>query len=250
MAPESPRYAGLRSNRLRVTSPPRDSVREQARKVPVYNVFVFDSRMRVPHRAPLSVSTNDLLSSPLAFGRARLGFREPLQEFRCESGNLGARIVTRHRGRTLRKGRDAPHRWVRGRSCCVNAGPSLHQLVREAASGVVFDSDSLSDVRRHGCPTSARRLRCFLPAGCTTVLAKDALERVGRNQLRAPRHLDRLDQGKHAAVEGGPADTERRGRLRARVREPLDAGHWLFGYARTAYRACSSISISRTSATS
>jgi hypothetical protein len=114
-----------RSNRLRIPPATRDSVREQARKVSVHNVLVFDSEMRVPHRAagplfgraitmglgedpqdrgeqrvwvvhfaPLSVMTNDLLSSPLVFACERFGFREPLQEFRRESRNLGPRIVT------------------------------------------------------------------------------------------------------------------------------------------------------------
>jgi hypothetical protein len=77
--------------------------------------------------------------------------------------------------------------------CRYSVGGKPTRDLAEAASGGVFGSDSLSDVRRHGCPTSARWLRRFLPASCATMLAKQTLERVDRNQLRAPRHLDRLD---------------------------------------------------------
>src|SRR5439155_3475639 len=101
-------------------------------KVSVENVLVFDSHMRVPHRAagplfgcaitmslgeypqdrgeqrirvvhfaPLGVMANDLLSPLLAFVCKRAGLREPLQEFSRDSRNLVARIVACHRGRTL-----------------------------------------------------------------------------------------------------------------------------------------------------
>jgi hypothetical protein len=55
------------------------------------------------------------------------------------------------------------------------------------------------------------------------VLGKHTLELVDGNQLRAPRHLDRLDQREDATVEGRPADAESCGCLRTRIGEPLDS---------------------------
>jgi len=58
------------------------------------------------------------------------------------------------------------------------------------------------------------------------VFGDHALELVDGDQLRAPRHLDRFNQREDATVEGRPAYTEHRGRLRSRVGEPLDPGRF------------------------
>jgi hypothetical protein len=94
----------------------------------------------------------------------------------------------------------------------------------QAPAGDVFGSDSLNDVGRDSCSTPSRGVRLCLLASCATVFGDHTLELVNGNQLRAPRHLDRLDQREDATVEGRPADPECRCRLRSRVGEPLGPG--------------------------
>ena len=63
------------------------------------------------------------------------------------------------------------------------------------------------------CPRSSR----------SSLFGDESLELVDRDERRPPRHLDRLDQRKDAAVECRPAYAKRLGGLRARVGEPLNA---------------------------
>ena len=70
-----------------------------------------------------------------------------------------------------------------------------------------------------GRPRSSRR-RARL--GGSSALGEQSLELVDRDQLGSPWHLDRLDVGQDAPVEGRAAETERLGRLAAGVGEPLD----------------------------
>lgn len=57
-----------------------------------------------------------------------------------------------------------------------------------------------------------------------TSFGDQSLELVDGDEPRSPRHLNRLDKRQDSPVEGRAADPERRGRLCAGVREPLDAG--------------------------
>lgn len=75
------------------------------------------------------------------------------------------------------------------------------------------------------------------------MLGKHTLELVDGNQLRAPRHIERLDQREEAPVEGRSADAECRGRLRPRVREPLDARRFANDFGWPSGRMSSGVSL-------
>ena len=93
----------------------------------------------------------------------------------------------------------------------------------ETSAGIVFGSDPLNDVGRHGFSTAWSCLRLRLPARRLPAFVDYSLEFVDGNQPRAPRHLDRVDQREDTTVEGRSADTKRCGCLCPRVGEPLDA---------------------------
>lgn len=88
-------------------------------------------------------------------------------------------------------------------------------------SGRTLGSDVVDDLGREDLrPSSAGRRRPF--ASRPPPFGDQSLEFVNGDELRAPWHLDGLDQRKDAAVERRPAHAERRGRLRARVSESPD----------------------------
>lgn len=65
------------------------------------------------------------------------------------------------------------------------------------------------------------------PVSCSrwpTSFGDQSLELVDGDELRSPRHLNRLDKRQDSPVERRAADPERRGRLCAGVCEPLDVG--------------------------
>jgi hypothetical protein len=92
----------------------------------------------------------------------------------------------------------------------------------EASSGLALGSDAVDDARReHLRPSSGgwRRESASRPPS----FGDQSFQFVDWDELRAPWHLGRLDQRKDAAVERRAAHSKRRGRLRPRVCEPLDA---------------------------
>jgi len=106
----------------------------------------------------------------------------------------------------------------------------------QTPAGAVLGPDALDD---------AGGERGWPPRICPALLSlssrpasfrKQALQLVDRDLSGSPRHLDRLDQGQDASVEGGAADTERFRRLRACVGEALDAGRLADDLARRGRR--------------
>lgn len=99
------------------------------------------------------------------------------------------------------------------------------ELVRDLGEALAGGALGADPVRDFGCerrgPAGCRRLG--LSSGRPSLFCKQPLQLVDGNQPCAPGHLERLDEGQHAAVEGGAADAERRGCLGARVGEPLNA---------------------------
>lgn len=69
---------------------------------------------------------------------------------------------------------------------------------------------------------SSRRRRLCAPSSRPASLLYETLQRVDRNELRPPRHVQGLEQRQHPPVEGRSAHTERLGRLRPCVSESLD----------------------------
>ena len=99
----------------------------------------------------------------------------------------------------------------------VEVGRDLAQR----SSGRALRPDVVDEVRFEDArPSPARPLRPR--SSWPPLLGDKALELVDGDELRAPRHLDRLDQRQDAAVERGAADAESRGRLGARVGKSFD----------------------------
>ena len=74
------------------------------------------------------------------------------------------------------------------------------------------------------CRRSALR-SCLVPP-----LGENALELVDGDEARAHVHVQGLDEGEDAPVEGRGTDAECLGRLASGVGEPLDAGRLADGY--------------------
>lgn len=95
-------------------------------------------------------------------------------------------------------------------------------LTQAFASGVLVP-DPVDDARRNRGPAPWARPWLLPCSSRSASLCNQALQLVDRNESRAPRHLNGLNQREDASVEGGAADPERFRRLRARTGQPLDA---------------------------
>jgi hypothetical protein len=85
----------------------------------------------------------------------------------------------------------------------------------------VLGADVVDEFRRDDArPSPLRPLSRRLSR--PSLLGDQSLELVDGDESRSPRHLDRLDQRQDASVERRAADSDGRGRLRARVGESLD----------------------------
>jgi len=91
----------------------------------------------------------------------------------------------------------------------------------EGPAGLTLRSDVVDEFRREDARPSWFRLVCP-PSSWPPPFGEQSRELVDRDEPGSPRHLDRLDEWQDAPVEGGSADAEGLGRLRARIREPLD----------------------------
>ncbi|MEX2647236.1 MAG: hypothetical protein WD249_13330 [Gaiellaceae bacterium] len=83
-------------------------------------------------------------------------------------------------------------------------------------------SDSLDDFRWNDARAARWRLQLSSRASRSATLGDQPLQLVDRDESRAPRHLERLDQRQDAAVECRAAHAERLGGLGARVGESLN----------------------------
>jgi hypothetical protein len=92
----------------------------------------------------------------------------------------------------------------------------------EALASRVCGIDSF-DHRFENLPRAASECWCGARLAGPLAFGEEAFELVDRYQLRAPRHLDRLDIREDSPNEGGGADAERLGGMATRVGEPLDA---------------------------
>jgi len=108
--------------------------------------------------------------------------------------------------------------------CRYFLGGELARDLSEAAAGGVLGADSVDDIGRDDGGASKSRAGLRLRSGKLAALCEQPLQLVDRNQKRAPRHLDELDEWHDPPVEGRAADAECLGRLRARIREALDTG--------------------------
>jgi hypothetical protein len=92
----------------------------------------------------------------------------------------------------------------------------------EAPARGVLCEDPLDELGRQGRrPPASRRLRSS--SSWSSLFSDEALQLIYRDETCAPGHLDRLDRGQYAPVEGRAADPERFRRLCARVCQPFDA---------------------------
>jgi hypothetical protein len=107
--------------------------------------------------------------------------------------------------------------------CCWCSGGV--ELARDLGEASTSGALSANPVRYYRCdcrgPADRRRLRvssCRPP-----LLCEEPLQLVDRNQPRTPGHLERLDQGQYAPVEGGAADPKCLGCLCSGVGKSLNA---------------------------
>jgi hypothetical protein len=92
----------------------------------------------------------------------------------------------------------------------------------ERPTGFALVSDAVDDFRRQRLRPPALVWRSRR-ASCLPPLRDEPLNLVDGNESRSPWHLDCLDQRKDTAIERRAAHAEGRGRLSARVDQPLDA---------------------------
>ena len=111
-------------------------------------------------------------------------------------------------------------------------GGELARDLTETAAGGVLGPDSVDDIGRDDGGASGSRAGLRLCLSRLASICEQPLQLVDRNQTRAPRHLDQLDEWQDAPVEGRTADAECLSRLRSGVGEPLDAGGFAHGHVR------------------
>jgi len=97
--------------------------------------------------------------------------------------------------------------------CRHLVGGELARDLTETAAGGVLGPDSVDDVGRDLGGASGPRSWLRLRSSRLAALCEQPLQLVDRNQERAPRHLDQLDEWQDAPVEGRAADAECFGRL-------------------------------------
>ena len=102
--------------------------------------------------------------------------------------------------------------------------------LRQALARVAPRADFLEEFgrKRRRPPLSWPRLLSL--SSRPAPLSDQPFKLVGRDQTRSPRHLDRLDDRQHSAVESGAANAERFSGLRARIHESLDPARLAHDY--------------------
>lgn len=108
-------------------------------------------------------------------------------------------------------------RWCSTRvevACDLGQAPARGTLCLEA----------FEELGRYGCGSAPCRRWSRAFSSGPSLFFHQPPQLVDRNQLGAPRQLNRLDERQDAPVEGRAADPECRGSLRARVGKALDTG--------------------------